>query len=99
MQFLMDNAVWILFMAAVVFFAFGIVKRKIIPILIAISLLISMAIVQPQVIENVKTTITNIFNGGVEPMKDEDYQEVIDQLDDLGDKVKPEKKPDVFTRP
>lgn len=99
MQFLFDNSAWILFIAAVIFLALGIVKRRIVPILIAVSLLISMAIMQPQVIENVKTTVVNIFNGGVEPMKDEDYQDVVDELDELGDKVKPEKQPDVFTRP
>ena len=98
MQFLIDNSAIILFVVAVIFFALGIVKRRILPILIAIAVLISMAIVQPIVIENVKTTVTNFFMGGIDPLKDEDYKDVTDGLQGFEEKVEPEKQPDIFTR-
>lgn len=98
MQFLIDNSAIILFVVAVIFIALGIVKRRIVPILIAIAVLISMAIVQPQVIENVKTTVTNFFMGGIDPLKDEDYKDVTDGLQGFEEKVEPEKQPDIFTR-
>ena len=98
MQFLIDNSAIILFVVAVIFIALGIVKRRIVPILIAIAVLISMAIVQPQVIENVKTTVTNFFMGGIDPLKDEDYKDVTDDLQGFEEKVEPEKQPDIFTR-
>ena len=98
MQFLIDNSAIILFVVAVIFIALGIVKRRIVPILIAIAVLISMAIVQPQVIENVKTTVTNFFMGGIDPMKDKDYKDITDDLQGFEEKTKPEKQPDIFTR-
>ena len=99
MQFLLDNLGSICLVLAIVFMFIGIMSKKLVPIMIAIALIVCMAIAQPEVFENVKNIVVNKTEQGIDPMKDEDYKDITDDLDGFEDKIKPEKKPDIFTRP
>ena len=66
---------------AVILLIIGLFKRTLGLCIAAIVLGALLFISQPSVWDNVTDSVTSIFDGSVEPLENEDYSDVVEELD------------------
>lgn len=77
-----DKWIFIAIMIVIVLIAVGLVKKLAwmwgVALFIAVAILVS----QPEIVSTVKTTVTSVFSGGIDPLSDYDYSDEAEELDD-----------------
>lgn len=81
MDFIVEHIYIIFLILGGAFLLLGIFKKNIAFVAISIALFVCVAISQPKFVNDVKNAVVNFFDGGIDPLRDDDYHDVQDKID------------------
>lgn len=67
----------IVVLIAFIFLVIGLIKRTFGMCMIALILAVFLGVTQPEVVEEIASSIVSMFDGAIDPMRDEDYVDMV----------------------
>ena len=76
-----DILITIAIIAIIVFFIIGLMKKTLWMCVVAAIIAGICFFTQPDRLESFKNTVTSVFDGGVEPLKDTRYDDIVNEME------------------